>query len=92
MKTTATNNLIFEETIELYPNPASDFLYAYLEDENHGIQSISISNAIGRLVYQHEVDSLEDHLIIPIQSLNEGIYFISFSDRKNQLTKKFVKR
>ncbi len=92
MKMTATNNLIFDEIIEIFPNPAIDFLSAFLENENHEIKSLHIRNAIGHLVYQSDVSVGSDQINIPIQGLSAGIYFLSFSDGKNQITKKFVKQ
>jgi hypothetical protein len=73
------------EAINLYPNPASDWVYL---DGINGDLMVSILNVEGQIVGRFTLNSASSKL--PISNLSSGVYFIQWSDEKGLQTKKFV--
>ena len=77
--------IMIEDNVALYPNPAKDVIYLQGED----IQYVAIYNAIGMQVMSQKVSDSES---INIADLANGMYFVRIIDEKgNILTKKFIK-
>lgn len=77
-----------EMPIGIYPNPAASRLYL----ENLGeVDGITIRNVTGSEVLYMETPG--DKVILELESLDDGIYFISFSNAKGKVTsRKFIKQ
>ncbi|MBK7668094.1 MAG: T9SS type A sorting domain-containing protein [Sphingobacteriaceae bacterium] len=58
-------------SILIYPNPTSDFIYI----ENNGINSFQILNALGEIVTEF-ITSSDKIIEIDISALSSGIYFV----------------
>ena len=65
----------FKETIQIYPNPFSEYLIVKVSD-NENIKNISIKNIQGQIVYQSSFVSK-----IKISNLLKGIYFLSIVNK-----------
>ncbi len=74
------------ETVLLYPNPASTFIH--LEAKAEKIKSISTYNCLGQFMYRENVDAFEKN--VGIQHLDAGIYFLVINTKYKQFTKKVV--
>jgi len=75
--------------IQLYPNPAQDFLT--INNTNSKIQTIKMYDAFGKLLLSTLNYNKED-IILNVQNLSKGVYFIKLEDILGQQTvKKFVK-
>ena len=73
------------EAITLYPNPVQNTLH--LEGNIDGGQ-VSIYDLTGRKVYQGEY-----HTEIPVDQLNDGMYFLNITTREGQvINQKFIIR
>jgi len=82
-------NLNVEESIQLYPNPASQFLYVKKSGvDNNKKQTIAILNLIGQKVVARQLSNSENK--IDISFLNSGVYFLVIEGEKRQVLK-FVK-
>ncbi|SFU52310.1 Por secretion system C-terminal sorting domain-containing protein [Pustulibacterium marinum] len=75
------------ESIHLYPNPVSDFVY--FSSQNY-ISQAKIYDMNGKLVLEKNINSINK---INIAGLNPGVYIIKFIGRNGDMTyKKFVKK
>lgn len=73
--------------IDIYPNPANDFIFIRnLEN----IKSISISDISGKIISENEYKN-SNEISIDISKMAKGIYFIKLTDNKNIFTKKIIK-
>ena len=69
--------------LRLYPNPAQSTLHI---EDNFKSGQVSIYDLTGRKVYQSVF-----HTEIPVNQLNEGLYFLSITTNEGQvITQKFV--
>lgn len=74
----------FENSLKLYPNPAS----SKLNIEGNNIASVDVYNTIGQLVVSQEVSG--NHVQISTSGMSEGIYFIRIhGENGNTVTKRF---
>lgn len=73
-------------SIDIYPNPVSNELkISFAEDYIYSGIKCKIFNSIGLLLYESEVNSPLE--IINLQSLSNGILFVSLYDKNNILLK-----
>lgn len=80
-------NPIAEWTIS--PNPAIDMITIQLPEVKE-INSLKMYNAVGQLVHDLKIPN-GNELVISLDDMKEGIYFISISTDTEILTKSFVK-
>lgn len=70
-------------SFEVYPNPMNNTLYI-----NGDVKDVTIFNAVGQ-----QVMFVEGRNEINVEDLNEGMYFVRISDkRENSVVKKIVKK
>jgi hypothetical protein len=78
-----SNNAIEAPQIEIYPNPASDFVFI---KTNEDIISVKILNELGMLVADNHVNKIN------IKHLPSGIYFMIIQTKDKNIRKwKFIK-
>ena len=82
--TTFTKELA-ETNIELYPNPARDYMVVNSTDN---IESYTIFNLSGEKVIQ----GIPNSSTINVTDLKSGLYFIVFESKEGRKTSKFVKQ
>lgn len=70
--------------LNIYPNPASDYLIVTLEQEVSG--NISILNLVGNAIIDQPINALS--MRIDITSLPEGIYFLNIQSDTGRVVKK----
>lgn len=75
------------ETVELFPNPASDNLCI----KGNDIKRISIYNSLGQLVEDREVEQ-QDMVMLNVSNYNTGTYFIRIKLGHDIVSKVFVKK
>ncbi|MHC1706578.1 MAG: T9SS type A sorting domain-containing protein [Bacteroidales bacterium] len=66
-------------SVSVYPNPVSDYLNIKLDNQsNQGIR-ISITDILGKVVYQHEVHGANGtmHFSVPVNDWNPGLYIVN---------------
>lgn len=76
------------EQFHLYPNPATTNLFVDLPGKN--ISSVEILNTSGQTIQGKEV-SFGSDIIVDIEELSAGIYFMKLSDGHSVWVKKFIK-
>jgi len=72
--------------IQVYPNPASEFIYISTNDsKNHS--TLEIFNTFGTPIM---TDSFKGSMQIPLYGLSKGIYFYKINNGKQTATGKFI--
>lgn len=81
-----------DKIISIYPNPADHTLYIQLKDKQSVSARFSITDLVGKIVVERDVQLNSGNRIIPIDvtGLKNGIYMIRFSDQQHTLTKKLI--
>jgi hypothetical protein len=91
ISTVATNNLINNLEINIYPNPiAANDLLNIQSSTNYNNISFSLSDIAGRKVFEAQGLSLKsgfNQIQINASNLNHGIYFYEFMSNKNNIAK-----
>jgi len=86
--TTGIFNIPNEFTYNMYPNPASDFIYlAKTADVNR----IDVYDVTGKMVRTAVLNGTQD-FSMNVSDLNNGMYIINVTNDKGVQTSKFVKR
>ncbi len=91
--TTESDDFYAQEGLEIYPNPAYDFINLDMRNIETKDANIRLYNAVGKLLIQRNIEASASITTIDIGQLAEGIYFISLQDQEQQeaILKKFVK-
>ena len=79
---TGLNENVLENTISIYPNPTTDYLY--IDSENQLIESVEIFNIQGQKI---QVENNQTQKI-DVQQLPNGTYFLSIQTQEGVLLKK----
>lgn len=79
------NNILVDTRV--YPNPASDEINVVLPN-NVEEASIVIVDAVGRIVFEGDIDSMNQK--VNVSSLNEGMYFVKITNGGLTATKSVV--
>ncbi len=75
-----------ESDIEIYPNPARDFVK--LSANSYQLSAIRIYNYLGILIEETEMNS--DEVEINVSDYNPGIYFLNIQTEEFNVTKKII--
>ena len=79
---------ISDESIAIYPNPASEQVFVSVTENSSDIQSIQMYDINGKFI--QDVDSSKKEF--NVSSLSNGMYFIKFSSITGSITKRLIKR
>lgn len=89
-----SNDLKFENKIQIYPNPSVDFVKIFIEESNLVDPQIVVHSVIGnRLVLPTEKLS-QDEFSVEVKNLPAGYYLLAVKDEATGFSKtyKFLKR
>lgn len=78
------------EKINIYPNPAQNYLYIDVTDGSNGL-SYTVINMLGQIVIRDNIN--DSNKRVNVSTINSGVYFISiYNDQKGVLkTVKMIK-
>lgn len=82
-------NNTFENSISLYPNPASNEVHIRMMNTSYSIEKITISNSLGQLVGEMKSDSGSE-ATLDVSSFKTGIYFVTIDSGQSTTTKKLI--
>ena len=74
----------------IFPNPTTDILNVWLNDESESSAEITIYNSIGQLMWTYSVDRVGKRVQLDLKPLDRGIYMIQFDDGVNKWVEKVV--
>ena len=85
-------NIEGSNDFEIYPNPASDLLSLKFNNEETQTFLIKISNKLGKIVYEENIESSKGNFSknIDVSKLAKGMYIISLSGEKGIVNKKVI--
>lgn len=80
-----------EDKLSLFPNPASQKVQVVFETATEVSGEVSVSNALGSLVYRKAVTMAEgkNQFSVPLQSLANGTYFLRIQSGSKMHTSVF---
>ncbi len=80
-------------SLKLFPNPVSDKLIVEFNDasifKNRDVE-VEVISITGEIFYNHLVDS-QKMIVIPVDRLSQGMYFVNIYFNKKHLSRKFIK-
>jgi hypothetical protein len=79
--------IMSNEEIEIYPNPANDIIQI---SANEFIERIKIVNLLGNVVKEINPKGFTKELNISVEDLPEGVYFVILYVEKGFITKKII--
>ena len=83
----SNQNILSEVEINLFPNPANEFVQLNLGD--HSFQALQLFAMDGKLIYA--TDEVKSNMTIPVKHIEPGEYFIYLSNDEEYATQKFIK-
>ncbi len=85
---TAVNEESFTNSVTTFPNPTIDFLNVRLNGDNSSALKISITDILGKTVYQAKIPSGSGNEIktIDVRKLDAGIYYLQVEDNERILS------
>jgi hypothetical protein len=89
--TSPGKNTLTKKQINLYPNPASDYLYIETEN-NRTIRSITAIDILGRKTGLNVTKFSSNALRIDTGNLRKGMHFLVIDMNTHRVTKKFIKK
>jgi len=91
--TVGLENIVDNENIKVFPNPASENFEIYMTDF-YGEMNLNIYDLYGRLVFQKDVFINQNAFVIPVdsRSFSAGTYFVSLKNKEsNNITRVIVR-
>ncbi|MFN8116599.1 MAG: T9SS type A sorting domain-containing protein [Bacteroidia bacterium] len=76
--------------VSIAPNPATSQLFITFNSSISEVTKISVTDVLGKVVYKTEMQD-GNSMIIPVNELSNGVYFVKIEQGKNYTVKKFIK-
>jgi hypothetical protein len=77
------------DKLYLFPNPASNQLFVYIEN-NHSKGNIKVIDILGKTLIQQEVEDIGNYTEINTSEFNSGTYFITVAYGEKIMSKKLI--
>lgn len=74
--------------VNVYPNPASNMLNVVLKSTEFSYPGYSIINSLGQVIKQEKLNNNNNSFYIDVNHLENGIYFIKFTNKNGSSTSK----
>ncbi len=81
--TTGIENVTNEESVKVYPNPASNTLFIKTENSKDYSRPIALINMMGETITAGEMKSGNTSEAIDISAVSSGLYFVKVFDHSN---------
>ncbi len=88
---TGVNNLYSDNSVKIYPNPASDVITIKYVD-GIAVNGFNILDISGRVIMNGSVDLMSESVNINISKLESGLYFFVLSNGSESVTSSFIKK
>jgi len=76
---------------ELYPNPAGDFVKLIYENLDEQHVKIQIYNSTGLLLFENSQSVIDNNVLINLENLSPGFYYLNVAGEKFRNAYKFIK-
>jgi hypothetical protein len=85
------NNELENMSINLYPNPAAEFVIIDFSAFSQQIQMVEVFNALGEQIYLLDAGYLQGNKVyVNVAALSGGVYMVRIHASTGLLTRKFV--
>jgi predicted outer membrane repeat protein len=92
LKNATITNATQEFSLNVYPNPAKEFLFVELNAIENKSAVVIISDVMGREIYRRNLTVYDSKIVIPLNGLNTGIYILKVDlNNSETISKKFIK-
>jgi len=90
--TSSTEEVALDATVNVYPNPASDVLFADIKlDEVAEVLNYTILDIDGKVLYSMETQNVDEYLAkFDVSELASGTYYLRLNDGNKVQTQSFV--
>lgn len=89
-ETVATEDVDLSTIVNLFPNPAQDQINVSFTQQLTSNVTLNINDLQGRLLSSQKEQNLQGNLVIDINDLTDGIYFMTIQTEGAIFTKKFA--
>lgn len=90
LEPSSTHNVLDNNVLHIYPNPAKDMVTIELKEEVlQGDVNVAIFNTTGQLMTE-QVVNLREKVSIPVQNLKAGSYVVRISNDKNLVSRNLM--
>lgn len=90
-RSTGYPSISVNQTINIFPNPATNFLNINFNGLQSGLATLSIMNILGTEFLSCEKNIGNDVTQVDVSSLPPGMYFLTLKNKDISLTQKFIK-
>lgn len=87
---TSASELELKANVLLSPNPVKTQLEVHFSNHQNIKTEFTITDVLGKVISKHE-SSEADKILIPLNDMASGVYFLKINQGKLNVTKKFVK-
>ncbi|MES2763513.1 MAG: T9SS type A sorting domain-containing protein [Bacteroidota bacterium] len=87
---TAINVSELNSIVNLAPNPAKTELQVYFSNTQNVRTEFIVTDVLGKIISKNELNE-GNTIVIPVNELANGVYFIKIQQGKNSTVKKFIK-
>ena len=92
--TIGINNLSMDNSVEVFPNPATNQITIQFTTATKQNVVIEIKNELGqrvKMIGSKQLTIDKNEMIVNIADLPAGVYFVQIQDQNNTINKKFIK-
>jgi len=75
---------------EVYPNPATDYLYLVSENKNHCHYLVELFDISGKLLYSNTLEDIYICEKINMRNYKTSVYFVRITSPEKDFTRSFV--
>lgn len=86
---TFANNLI--EELEIFPNPANEFIIIRLKFTNQEKMNLKIFDLLGNIVQATTIETNQKQIRVALNQLKKGLYIIELKTKEKTIFNKFIK-
>lgn len=83
-------NTLNASSINIAPNPATSELTISFNSAITTLTKLTVTDVVGKVVYNSEIQE-GNSIVVPVNELSNGIYFVKIEQGKNHTVKKFIK-
>lgn len=88
----STNPFPFTEQFSLYPNPVENKLFIEISERVSSPLNMIIYSSDGRIQFAQSIRTTSSRIVLPVEGLENGLFFIKIISANRMATFKFVKQ
>lgn len=82
----AVKDIVFEASeIQIFPNPTSGEINIVIDNADHIVDRVIVSDIMGRMIQINRVDNYQGRMQLQLGEMSSGLYFLTMIDRGGKL-------